>query len=116
MFSIIIKSFFLFLLDTVGKLNGVIKTGVKVDVQESEWVPGSKISVKVDVEEGKSIRNIVIWAESVDSEQPGMHIGSWSPISAHAYVDGCNGPANTTVTNAVDLNGKYIFFFYALTL
>jgi len=89
-------------------LNKTITTGVKVKVNEQEWFSGSKIRVKVDVGKKRSIRNLIIWAETVD----GMHIGNWSPISAHAYVIGCNGPANSTITNQVYLNRKFSTFFY----
>ncbi|RIA83795.1 hypothetical protein C1645_833242 [Glomus cerebriforme] len=95
---------------SIKELSNVITKGVKVKVKEKGWVPGSKIYVKIDVGKKNSIRNLIIWAETVDGEQPGVHIGHWSPISDHAYVDGCNGLAVSTITNQVDLNLSQITY------
>jgi len=92
----------------MNKLDNITTTVVTIKVKEKEWNSGSKISVKVDVGEEKSIRNIIIWAETVDGEEPGTHIGYWTPISEHVYVDGCNGPANATISNQIDLNRKLL--------
>jgi hypothetical protein len=94
----------------INKLNNVTTTDVSIEVKEKEWNSESKISVKIEVDEEKIIRNIIIWAETVDGEQPGTHVGYWTPISEHVYVDGCDGPANATISNQVDLNGKYYVY------
>ncbi|GBB83443.1 hypothetical protein RclHR1_10170005 [Rhizophagus clarus] len=92
---------------TIKELNNVRTKGVKVKVKAKKWIPaGPKVRVKVDVGKKRSIRNVIIWAENVNGE----HIGYWDPISAHVYVDGCNGPANSTISNQVDLNLSQITY------
>ncbi|PKK80472.1 hypothetical protein RhiirC2_859852 [Rhizophagus irregularis] len=95
--------------DTIKELNNVTTTGVKVKVKVKKWAPSrSKIRVKIDVGKKKSIRNLIIWAETVNGE----HIGYWDPISAHVYVSGCNGPGNSTISNQVDLNLSHITYIW----
>lgn len=109
--SLFLFFFYSFKLATIKELNNVTTKGVKVKVKVKKWAPsGSKIRVKIDVGKKKSIRNLIVWAETVNGE----HIGYWNPISAHVYVSGCDGPANSTISNQIDLNRKFYYVIIIL--
>ncbi|CAG8531751.1 6737_t:CDS:2, partial [Scutellospora calospora] len=71
--------------------------GIKVEIIDFN---STGIVFKVDAQNDQ-ITRIVLWVELTSTQQE-QHIGSFTPIPHHAYIKGCYGDPNSTIT---DFNG-----------
>ncbi|CAG8687533.1 17473_t:CDS:2, partial [Acaulospora morrowiae] len=61
-------------------------------------------SLNIQVSSKKKIKDIVLWAEYRGKSEKEQHIGTFRSIVGHAYLEGCDGPYNSTITNYKDLD------------
>lgn len=58
-------------------------------------------SLNVQVSSDKKIKDVILWAEFRENSKE-RHIGAFMPVIGHAYIDGCSGLTNATITNYGD--------------
>ncbi|RIB29170.1 hypothetical protein C2G38_2136978 [Gigaspora rosea] len=86
--------------DSISSLTNTINEGISIEILDFNET--GYVIFKVDVANEQNITNIVLWGETIiaQSEQHvEQHVGTFAPIVDHAYVYGCNGYPESTITN-----------------
>ncbi|CAG8462033.1 8839_t:CDS:2 [Gigaspora margarita] len=84
--------------DSISTFANTIKINEGISIEILDFNATGYIIFKVDAADEQNITNIVLWGETIIAQSE-QHVGSFAPIVDHAYVYGCNGYPNSTITN-----------------
>ncbi|CAG8663059.1 16086_t:CDS:2 [Dentiscutata erythropus] len=88
--------------DSIASLKNIRNDGISLEIRDFD--PTGYIIFKVDAGD-EQIINIALWGEVMMAKGE-LHVGTLEPIVGHAYVHGCDGYPQSTITNYYEFENK----------